>query len=93
MWMSVDKHLLCPMKDLNSTFLLIVLKCNKLWFPEVLMFKDSFDVVMIDTTLRSTNNDRHILHTWLYKDYRSPCMILYILVYIANVSVFKTNVK
>ncbi len=40
--------------------------------------KDSFDVVMVNTNLliplKSTNNDRHILHAWLDKDYKSSGM-------------------
>ncbi len=35
MWMSVDHHLLCPSKGLNSICLLIMFKYNKMWFPEV----------------------------------------------------------
>ncbi len=57
--------------------------------------KDSFDMVMFNSTLLlllSTNNDRHILHTWLDKNYRSPGMY-YNLCSLSNVNVNNLHSK
>ncbi len=37
MWMSVDQHLLCPNKSLNSKFLLIMLTYNEMYFIEMFL--------------------------------------------------------
>ncbi len=52
MWMSVDLHLLCPSKYLNSKFHLIMVKCNKMClFFKCVNIKGSFNMVMVNTTL------------------------------------------
>ncbi len=73
---------------------------NKMWFPEVLMLKVALMwswSIPLYWHLQSRNNDRHILHTWLDKDYRlqsrnlAPGYIHNYLVYIVVMWIANTN--
>ncbi len=78
MWMTVDQHIIYPSKGFNSNLLVIMVKLKQMWFLKNLNVKGSFNVVMVNTTLHFTHttNERHILHIWVEKDCRSPCMLI-----------------
>ncbi len=51
-YLNMDECRLTFSKGVNSKFVLIMVKFNKIWFPEVCYFvKDCFDVVIANTSL------------------------------------------
>ncbi len=64
-----------PQWRFKLKFLIIMVKFNKMWFPVQIVLM--LEIVLtwswsipVWWYLISTNNDRHILYTWLDKDYR-----------------------